>query len=276
MAVDFNSTHKAKDPLQDVDETVPGFIPDPSTYVGPTPGGKRRARTYSQVIADATRGIDAGMAMPSGGVTNDLGSQPGVGRAHPDWRGHYDAAQKVPTPRAALQLQTYPPSEIHPLTLEERVALGEAGIGKLAPPKTLYSHRKLLNAQELYDWASAAGIPNLVPPEEMHVTTIYSRQPVDIDPRANTVIAKRKIAPLGDKGALVLHFNSQQLQDEHRQAMAAGASHDWPSFLTHVTLSYGAGDQDFSGLEPPDFPLVFGPEIHAPINDNWAKDKGLR
>jgi hypothetical protein len=109
MARDFLTVHKARtaarcDPLQDVDETVPGFIPDPSAYQYGKPG-RRRARTFSQTIADATRGIEAG-AVASGGNMDDLGSQPSVGVARPDWRGHYDAAQSTPAPRASRQLAT--------------------------------------------------------------------------------------------------------------------------------------------------------------------------
>lgn len=253
MARDFKAALQQRDALQNIDQTVPGFLPDPSTYMQPTPGGKRRARTFSQTIADATRGIEAGSA-PSGGKMDSMGSEPGVNMARPDWRGHYDAAQRTPAPRASLQLATV----------------------KRATPSTLYSHRPLLNAAELHAWATAAGIPNLVPPHEMHVTTIYSRQAVDIAPRTDTVIAKRNIAPLGDKGAMVLHFESPELQAQHAQARAAGAGHDFPSFLTHVTLSYDTGGKDFSGLEAPKFPLVFGPEVHKPINENWAEEKGLR
>lgn len=49
---------------------------------------RRRARTYSQVIADATRGLDAGMAMPSGGRMSEPGPTADE-RQKPDWRGHY-------------------------------------------------------------------------------------------------------------------------------------------------------------------------------------------
>jgi hypothetical protein len=89
----------------------------------------------------------------------------------------------------------------------------------------------------------------------------------------DTIIVKRKITPLGDKGALVLHIESQTLQDRHAQALAAGASHDWPTYQPHVTLSYG-----HSGpvpTTPPDFPLTFGPEVHGPLNENWAEDNNL-
>lgn len=149
-------------------------------------------------------------------------------------------------------------------------------VQKLASPGSLYVHRPLLNAAQLHAWAAEAGIKNLVPPEEMHVTQVYSRTPVALAPRRDTVIAKRDLRRLGDKGAVVLHFDSPELAARHKEAMAAGASHDWPSYVAHVTLSYDAGDADLSKIDPPAFPLEFGPEVHSEINDNWAEDKGLR
>jgi len=140
----------------------------------------------------------------------------------------------------------------------------------------LYVHRPVLNAQELHAWAAAQGVKNLVPPEEMHVTQVYSRSPVNLEPKDDTIVVKRKIELLGDKGALVLSFNSDALQARHAEAMAAGASHDFPGYHPHVTLSYDAGDIRLEDLKAPDFPLKLGPEVHAPLNENWAKDKGLR
>lgn len=145
---------------------------------------------------------------------------------------------------------------------------------------SLYVHRKLKNADDLYGWAKTAGIPNIVPPHEMHVTQVYSRAPVALQPLDDTVKAEggdRRIAPLGDQGAQVLHFQNQQLQDRFGQAKAAGASFDHEGgYKPHVTISYDAGGKDLSGIKPPDFPLVFGPEVHAPIQEDWAKAKGLR
>lgn len=224
MARDFGTILKEKNPIT---------TPEPLDYGDQ---GKRRARSFSQVIAESTRGLDA-MPMPTGGKVGQNG--PTVAqRSAPDWRGHY--------------------------------------LGKATIANSLYVHRPLKNAAQLHAWATAAGIPNLVPPEEMHVTQVYSRTPVDLAPRTDTVIAKRRIAPLGDKGAVVLHFDSPELQARHREAMAAGASHDFPSYQTHVTLSYDAGGTDLSAIAPPTFPLVFGPEVHAPLNENWAEEKGLR
>ena len=104
MARDFKTAirqQRNRDPLQDVDETVPGFIADPSTYSQPTPGGTRRARTFSQTIADATRGVDAGMNRFTP-QKPDLSSS----AYKPDWRGHYNGADVAPVPRIFLDLAT--------------------------------------------------------------------------------------------------------------------------------------------------------------------------
>lgn len=139
---------------------------------------------------------------------------------------------------------------------------------------SLYVSRPLLNAQQLHNWAVARGVKNVVPPEQMHVTQVYSRTPATLEPRTDTLIVKRQIKMLGDKGALVLSFASDALQARHAEAMAAGASHDYDGYQPHVTLSY-----DSAGMEtmaPPDFPLKFGPEVHAPLKEDWAESVGLR
>lgn len=251
MARDFNTTRKASaNPLPaPIDTTVSMATQNPQLYVYGPPHA-RRARTYSQMISQATNGgIDSSANLHNGGKPGPNGPKV-EDRQAPDWRGHY-LGKGIFSPYA-----------------------------KFAPVEgSLYVHRPLVNAQDLHNWAKGAGIPNLVPPEEMHVTQVYSREPVSLNVMGGDVTAEggaRSIGPLGDKGAVVLHFVSQDLQDRHAEAMAAGASHDWPKFLTHVTLSYDAAGVDLAKIEAPSFPLVFGPEVHAPINDDWAEDKGFR
>lgn len=144
---------------------------------------------------------------------------------------------------------------------------------------TLYVRRNLLNADALYAWAHAMGIPNLVPPAEMHVTQVYSRAPVELEPERAPLSVRggdRRISPLGDKGAVVLHFESPDLSARFDEAMKAGASFDFPGYHPHVTLSYDAGGIDLVALGAPTMTLEFGPEIHEPLNENWAEEKGFR
>ncbi len=242
MARDFNAVQKGDSlAAQPIDTTVSAATQMPGMYVYGPPGA-RRARTYSQVIAEATNGgIDSSANLHNGGKPGPNGPKVSD-RQKPDWRGHY--------------------------------------LGKVVTPGSLYVHRPLTNAADLHNWAKGAGIPNLVPPEEMHATVVYSKGAAPkLATLGNSITAAggpRAISPLGDKGAVVLHFASKDLQARHAEAMKAGATHEFPKFLTHVTLSYDAGGIDLAGIPPPDFPLVFGPEVHAPINEDWAEEKGLR
>jgi len=56
----------------------------------------------------------------------------------------------------------------------------------------------------------------------MHVTQVYSREPVSLNVLGGEVTADggpRSIAPLGDKGAVVLHFVSDELAARHKEAI---------------------------------------------------------
>src|SRR5690606_6627144 len=48
-----------------------------------------------------------------------------------------------------------------------------------ALPRPLYVQRKLLNGAELVSWAKKNGFTSTLPPEDMHVTVLYSRTAVD-------------------------------------------------------------------------------------------------
>lgn len=146
-------------------------------------------------------------------------------------------------------------------------------------PRPLYVSRQLLNATEVLDWAQAQGFASVLPPEEMHVTVIYSKRRVnwfkmgEWGSYAGELIVPaggpRIVEPLGDDGAVALIFQSGELQFRHREMRDAGASWDYPSFLPHVTLTYDPGDLDLSSVAPYQGRLVFGPERFEPITSDW-------
>ena len=149
-----------------------------------------------------------------------------------------------------------------------------------ATPRPLYIYRKLLNAGELIDWARGVGVKATMPADQLHVTVLYSKQPVDpmqmgegwsSDPDGGLVIkagGPRALERFGD-GALVLQFASWSIESRHRDMVQAGASHDWPEYLPHVTISYDAGDIDLEAMKPYAGELRFGPEIFEPIDPDW-------
>jgi hypothetical protein len=149
---------------------------------------------------------------------------------------------------------------------------------------TLYVRRNLTAecANQVRDWAKAQGIPNLVPPDQLHVTIVYSRgaRPnlVPLNDQVCDIAANdRSVGPLGDKGAFVLFFNNQTLQNRWDQANRASATWDYETgYRPHVTLTYDAEGAQLSGVKPFTGRLIFGPEIHEPINEDWATDSGFR
>jgi phage gp29-like protein len=145
-------------------------------------------------------------------------------------------------------------------------------------PRPLYVYRQLMNASEVADWASAQGFTSTLPLDDMHVTVMYSKRPVNWfamgDGWASDEVVvspggPRMVETLGSDGAVALVFQSPDLQWRHRAMREAGASWDYPSYLPHVTLTYDAGGVDLAKIEPYQGRLVFGPERFEAIDSNW-------
>lgn len=148
-------------------------------------------------------------------------------------------------------------------------------------PAPLYIRRDLLNAKALVKWAKDQGFKTVVDPASMHCTILYSKTPVDWfglpedywgDQDGKLTVSAggpRKVEALGDEGAIVLHFTSRTLRYRHNDLVEAGGSHDYAEYLTHVTLSYDAGDIDLEAIEPYTGPLIFGPEIFEEIKSSF-------
>lgn len=165
------------------------------------------------------------------------------------------------------------------LPTEDEKTGGEA---KKAAPRPLYVRRDLLNAPQLIAWAKAQGFKTTMPADEMHVTIVYSKSPVDWikmgqdyrdqDGKGGFTVAPggpRVVEQLGDKGAVVLLFASDDLKWRNMQMMDAGASSDYPEYQPHVTITYDGEGVDLASVTPYLGPLRFGPEIFEPIEENW-------
>lgn len=151
-----------------------------------------------------------------------------------------------------------------------------------AAPRTLYVQRKLINTAEFIAWAKGQGFTTTTPADDLHVTVAYSRQRVDWmkagqawgDENGNITIpagGARLVEALGDKGAVVLLFNSSELSWRHEAIRRdAGASWDYPEYQPHVTITYDGAGVDLSKVEPYRGKLVFGPEIFEEIDEDWT------
>lgn len=166
----------------------------------------------------------------------------------------------------------------------KRPPVGRKVVTTDAAPRTLYVQRKLLNGGDLIAWAKAQGFETTTPADELHVTIAFSRQPVDWmkipqgwygEENGQFVVpagGARIVEPLGNKGAVVLLFNSSMLSWRHEEINRAGASYDFAEYQPHVTITYQKpADLDLSTVKPFVGALKFGPELFSEVQDDWEK-----
>jgi phage-related protein (TIGR01555 family) len=148
-----------------------------------------------------------------------------------------------------------------------------------ASPRSLYVYRKLENAGEFLAWAKAQGFDMTVDADDLHVTIVYSRRPVDWmkagDDWNGGTDGKYTVAPggprvvekLGAEGAVVLFFSSSTLAWRHESILRqAEGSHDFAEYQPHVTITYDVpAGFDLAAVEPYRGALEFGPEIFEEI-----------
>lgn len=155
-----------------------------------------------------------------------------------------------------------------------------ARIAKLLEHRSLYVSRRLKNAAEFIAWAKGQGFKTTLPAGDLHVTVVYSKQPVDWfafgdamawAPESPDLVVgaggPRTVERFGD--AVVLRFTSSQLCWRNQEFRDGGASYDFPDYQPHVTITWDAGDIDLDAVAPYQGKLVFGPEVFAEIDDDW-------
>lgn len=145
----------------------------------------------------------------------------------------------------------------------------------------LYISRPVLNHRQILAWARTQGFETLLEGEDLHVTIAYSRRPIDwmkipaafdMDTDGKLTVppgGARRVAVLGDKGAVVLKFSSPALQWRHKDIRELGASWDYPEYQPHITLTYDAGRVDLDSVKPYLGPIIFGPERFEQLDPDW-------
>ena len=148
-----------------------------------------------------------------------------------------------------------------------------------AAPRSLYVSRKVLNAGDIIAWAKGQGFSTTLPADELHVTVIYSRTPVDwmkagqdywnedgtllIPPGGPRVVSRF------DGGAVVLEFSSASLSWRHQELKRIGAETSYPEYAPHITITYQPGEVEIDKVEPYRGKIELGPEVFEEVNDDW-------
>lgn len=161
---------------------------------------------------------------------------------------------------------------------------GEKLLSKASGAKPVYGYRPVMNAEEICDWFKSQGASSSLEPDDMHATVVYSKRPFSArvsmlaeddmfwdDEYENFVLegGKRSVEPLGDKGAVVLKIESEELAREWKFYRDRGASWDYPEYQPHVTLTYKGQDLDLESMEPYMGPIVFGGTRFEQIKERW-------
>jgi hypothetical protein len=235
------------------------------------------ADTFSKLVATGE--------LPSSAVTKiiqnrmiESGRFPGAEKAFEDAANEPQPDEQDPDQLTTIEQRVAAMEKAGTVTTDQAFALLAD-----AAPRTLYVQRKLLNADAVIAWAKSQGFETTLPADQMHVTVLYSRQPVDWMKMGSgwdqDADGKLKVPPGGPrmldqfgslKPATVLLFTSSSLCWRHEDMVSKGASHDFDEYVPHVTITYDApADLDLSKVEPYRGELIFGPEIFEAVNEDW-------
>lgn len=109
----------------------------------------------------------------------------------------------------------------------------------------------------------AMGVKNPCDSSAYHITTVYSKKPIDYKPSPEAIT----VHPIGyavfghPNKVLVLKVEHPRLHERFNEARKAGATWDYPNYQPHITLATEVDpDLDISQLAVPDFTIVTGPE----------------
>lgn len=140
--------------------------------------------------------------------------------------------------------------------------------------KNLYLSRYLQNGEDIYNWAKSQGFSEVINPEDMHVTIMFSWKKIDwslIDPVHDIITISEfhtpQVQPFGASKALT--FESEILSKRHESLKNLGAKFNPPSYIPHVALTYGQEFPDLNKIVPYKGSLILGPERVEEIIEDW-------
>jgi phage-related protein (TIGR01555 family) len=149
-------------------------------------------------------------------------------------------------------------------------------------PRPLYVYRNVVNWKEIADWYKANTTLDTTVGEEMHVTVIYSKAPVDW-----IKVGEDTFTSTNDKGqlvikpggprvmerfneAVVLAFASSDLAWRHNSAeYRADCTWDYDDYTPHVTITYNGGAADIRNMPAYDGQIILGPEVFEEIKGSF-------
>jgi hypothetical protein len=122
------------------------------------------------------------------------------------------------------------------------------------------------------------GITNKIDPADMHTTVIYSRRPCPdamsmhelSTPFSGRIRGLHTWPTQEGQRCLVAEIDCASVNELHQLMRDQyGATHDYPEFTPHVTLSYDCGDQELT--LPPGEHTIGYTDLHVkPLAPKWS------
>lgn len=152
--------------------------------------------------------------------------------------------------------------------------LSESHNSEVTPvEKGTYVSRKVKNPETLYNFFKDQGV-NVIPMNELHCTIAYSKKEFLLDVDNNEITIKpeqlkSKLEPLGNEGAVVLKFESDEMVERFNHCIEKGATYDYPKYIPHISISYDGKDLDLNSIKVPNFDIILYDEKSEELNLDW-------
>lgn len=126
------------------------------------------------------------------------------------------------------------------------------------------------DCKRLYQFCDNLGIPNLEPEKDYHITVLYSKTRVNVNPSQfklpSPITVSRWHVFDNEKRPLVLKIKSKEIDEIHKRLIDMGGTHDYPSFQAHITVAYNYPMKPVPDTVP-DFKISFGKFETKPIEE---------
>lgn len=146
----------------------------------------------------------------------------------------------------------------------------------------IYISRSVINASDILHWFKNQGISNIVDDNDLHVTVVYSRNPVDmntlildtnnitIDP--NDSIFKMDL--FDENQCLVMVYHNNFMQERFNYFKQKQCSWDFPEYNCHITITNNFHQSNIKLTDLKAFPekIILGPEILEPLNVEYENN----
>lgn len=139
---------------------------------------------------------------------------------------------------------------------------------------SIYISRKVVNGEDIREWARNQGFATCIPDGEMHVTVAFDHKKRDwrelpleqADHSISVVDPDERAVSLFKNGAIVLEIYSATLTARWAELHQSALHWKYPDYRPHITITYNLPEgMDLSRITPFDGIIELGPEVATEV-----------